>query len=65
MTDLTNEQFDLYTQMEIELRNLVEIYKDDPRDRADIDQPDCIKYAMSVLNRVCKLRGDPKEYHVP
>ena len=35
-------------ELKIELHNLVEIYKDDSRDCADIDQPECIKDAMKA-----------------
>ncbi len=46
-----------------QLRNLVNIYKDDPRDCADIDQPECIKDAMKALNRYNEAIGKEKEYH--
>lgn len=58
------ELYDTYKQLEIELHNLVETYKNDPHDCADIDQPDCIKDAMALLNRISTLRNDPREYHV-
>lgn len=61
---MNDEHEDLLKQLEIELHNLVEIYKDDPRDCADIDQPECIKDAMAVLNRISTSRGDPREYHL-
>lgn len=62
---MTDEDFkDTYAQLEIELHNLVEIYKNDPRDCADKDQPECIKDAMALLNRISTLRNDAREYHV-
>ncbi len=58
------ELLDTHKQLEIELHNLIEIYKDDPRDCADIDQPECIKDAMALLNRISTLRHDAREYHL-
>jgi hypothetical protein len=51
-------------ELAIALRTLVNIYKDDKRDCADIDQPECIKDAMKALNHYNVAIGKEKEYHV-
>jgi hypothetical protein len=41
------------------MREMIEIYRDDPRDCADADQPECIRRAVLAVEPVETLTMDP------